>query len=385
MQNDALICFTIFQAVFLLLDIFIWSRVNRSNARKGEMTAFCALIVVHLAYLVLNSLWSLEEYDVLNLPRPWMTALCACSLTSLTGCAFAFFCFTIERIRLAPLATHRGFALSALPAALSTALIASSPWTGWVYSISEANRMVHGPLYLVMVFSSSLYLLGAALIGLHKTVTARTAHQRQSGAAMLSSVLLILLFVAIDSLLSHASILPAAVFAVIVVIFINLQESNINSDALTGMNNRRKADEFLAGRLGEVSEENPLYLFMGDLNSFKGINDVYGHLEGDAALILCATALKRTIGRFGGFAARYGGDEFLLSCQPGRGRSFDPDTLVDAVNRELFVLAEGAQKPYSLTMSLGYTRCTDRRKSLAACIREADEMLYQRKAAYHGK
>ena len=362
MISDVLVCFVVFQSVFFLLDSYIYSRMNRNIARKGENQSFCALVIVHLFYLVFNSLWSMQEYGFLHLARPWMQLLCTCSLLSVTLSAFCFFRYTVEKIRFRPLGKRRGFVLSALPELLSATLIVSSPFTGWIFTLNQENLIVHGPLYPVMLVSSSLYLIFVALIAIRNLIRARTEFHRQSAGALLLSVLLI-----------------------IVVIFINMQESNINSDALTGMNNRRKADEFMAERLAEVSGDNPLYLFMGDLNGFKGINDAYGHMEGDAALILCATALKRTIGRFGGFAARFGGDEFLLSIQPGKGRAFDPEAVADTVNGELRDLARAAEKPYQLSMSLGYARCADRGEPFSACIHRADEMLYERKRAFHGR
>ena len=100
---DVLISFTIFQAVFLLLDLYIFTKVNRDIARKWEYTFFCALILVHVVYLVLNSTWTLQEYGVLHLSRTLMTLLCMCSLTCVCVCAFVFFRFTMEKIRFGPM------------------------------------------------------------------------------------------------------------------------------------------------------------------------------------------------------------------------------------------------------------------------------------------
>ena len=65
-QNDALIAFVIFQTVFFFLDIYVYSKTNRDIARKGEYTFFCALIIIHMFYLIMNSLWSLQEYGILK-------------------------------------------------------------------------------------------------------------------------------------------------------------------------------------------------------------------------------------------------------------------------------------------------------------------------------
>ena len=207
---------------------------------------------------------------------------------------------------------------------------------------------------------------------------ARTTFLRRSNAALSASVLLILLFIVLDGFMSKASILPAAVFAVIVVIFILMQESSINSDALTGMNNRRKADEYLSERLTRVSDENPLYVYIGDLNGFKKINDTYGHVEGDNALIRCSLALKRTIGRYNGFVARYGGDEFLMTWQPDADGEADPEALIRDLTELLAELSKDL--PYQLAMTVGYTVCRDPAVPMSECLRRADAMLYERKA-----
>ena len=91
MISDVLVCFVVFQSVFFLLDSYIYSRMNRNIARKGENQSFCALVIVHLFYLVFNSLWSMQEYGFLHLARPWMQLLCTCSLLSVTLSAFCFF------------------------------------------------------------------------------------------------------------------------------------------------------------------------------------------------------------------------------------------------------------------------------------------------------
>ena len=118
---------------------------------------------------------------------------------------------------------------------------------------------------------------------------------------------------------------------------------------------------------------------MCDLNKFKKINDTFGHAVGDEALILCSQALKRVIGQYGGFAARFGGDEFLLFWQLDRDADPDPEQLIQDVNKYLKELS--AEKPYELVMTMGYTCCTNPKESLNSYIRQADAMLYQRKAA----
>ena len=332
MNNDVLIAFSVFQFTFFLLDLFILTKTDNNITRKGEYTWFCALILTHMAYLVLNNIWTLSEYDLLNLPRSAMMVICTLSLWTVMNCATSFFLFVVEKLQIKPLESGVGKWLRQLPAMFSTIMIATNPWTHLVFRLNEDGYFIHEAMYLPTLVVASLYLLSVAVMSLVNIFRKQTRFLRKANATLLFSVLIILVFIVADGSLAKASILPAAVFAVITGIFITMQEANINSDVLTGMNNRRKAEEFLTDRIKNVSEKKPLYLYMGDLNNFKKINDTYGHAVGDEALVLCSQALKRTIGQYGGFAARYGGDEFLLSWPPDKDNDDDPEAFIKDVN-----------------------------------------------------
>src|SRR5882672_11360539 len=83
-------------------------------------------------------------------------------------------------------------------------------------------------------------------------------------------------------------------------------------DQLTGLYNRRFAEQRLAAEVSRSSRKgHPLAVVVFDLNDFKMINDKYGHPAGDMVLHKFATHLGHAI-RATDFAARMGGDEFLL-------------------------------------------------------------------------
>lgn len=79
-------------------------------------------------------------------------------------------------------------------------------------------------------------------------------------------------------------------------------------DPLTGMYNRSYAEKQVKAYLAE--HEMGAY-FMIDLDNFKHVNDVYGHVAGDCTLRYVADILVRTVGS-NGIACRMGGDEFSL-------------------------------------------------------------------------
>jgi diguanylate cyclase (GGDEF)-like protein len=84
------------------------------------------------------------------------------------------------------------------------------------------------------------------------------------------------------------------------------------ADQLTGLYNRRFAEQRLAAEVSRSSRKgHPLTVVAFDLNNFKLINDKYGHPAGDMVLRKFAAHLSNAI-RATDFAARMGGDEFLL-------------------------------------------------------------------------
>jgi diguanylate cyclase (GGDEF)-like protein len=80
------------------------------------------------------------------------------------------------------------------------------------------------------------------------------------------------------------------------------------TDPLTGLGNRRLFDDRLASEIARADRRaSPLSVCLIDVDGFKSINDRFGHLVGDHALVAVASTLRR-----GGEAFRYAGDEFAL-------------------------------------------------------------------------
>ena len=84
------------------------------------------------------------------------------------------------------------------------------------------------------------------------------------------------------------------------------------SDALTGLPNRRAAEEMIRRMVAQAGRSlSPLGVVLLDLDRFRVINDLHGHSHGDKALAAVGRLLTSTI-RASDFAARFGGEEFLL-------------------------------------------------------------------------
>jgi two-component system, cell cycle response regulator len=107
-----------------------------------------------------------------------------------------------------------------------------------------------------------------------------------------------------------------------------LLEEMALTDALTGLPNRRAADVWASRELSAAARHDfAFWAVMADLDSFKNVNDTYGHDAGDTVLKTFAEILK-THTRQSDICARLGGEEFLVMMTHS-----DPDGTRIAVER----------------------------------------------------
>ncbi|MFC5848944.1 GGDEF domain-containing protein [Deinococcus petrolearius] len=143
-------------------------------------------------------------------------------------------------------------------------------------------------------------------------------------------------------------------------------------DALTGLANRRAAEEHLLA-LQASGRAYALVLF--DLDHFKRINDEHGHAVGDQVLRACAAHALRTLPT-GALAARWGGEEFLLVLpEPLLG---DCPRLIETLRASLTAQPVGPVGPVTASFGVAHGRPGE---SSTALLDRADAALYRAKAA----
>ena len=156
-------------------------------------------------------------------------------------------------------------------------------------------------------------------------------------------------------------------------------EQAAQTDALTGLHNRRWLNDAFARQVARCSEDGQDFcLLMIDIDHFKRINDSDGHVAGDHALVAVAAALTRHI-RPMDLLVRFGGEEFALGL-PGT----DCDEALMVAERlrhaiECLALPFRNSHPLPhLTVSLGVAQM-QQGQTLDALIAAADAALYRAK------
>lgn len=149
-------------------------------------------------------------------------------------------------------------------------------------------------------------------------------------------------------------------------------------DALTGLYNRGKFDETLKDELARAERyKRSISLLILDIDSFKKVNDTYGHQAGDEVLKDIANIISSSI-RNSDYAARYGGEEFTVIL---------PETdLTRAIELAERIRVTVAQKEFKisenntiqLTISIG-VGSSSKEISPELLIKSADSALYKAK------
>ena len=263
-------------------------------------------------------------------------------------------------------------------------LLVINIFTGILFYVDGSGVYTRGPLFLVQYLLSYVYVVFSctrALVGIFdkKKISKRRVLISLAHFPIAPAAAGILQFIYPG--------LPLACVALslsTLVLYLNWVDTMISVDPLTKLSNRKMLSFFFNHWLTNESEPADLYLMILDANKFKSINDTYGHLEGDAALIRIAEALtigcrahkKRTN------IIRYGGDEFMILVWANDISAIN--LLKTSIATELERLNREAAVPYDLTLSVGVAKATSS-ISLKDLVAKADEELYKEKEKLKGQ
>ena len=234
----------------------------------------------------------------------------------------------------------------------------------------DGNNVYHrGPYFLVMAFVCFAYFAYTTAIIIAK----RKIIKNKDYIPMLLFAFPPLLGGIVQTLFYGTSIIWVCTTFSILIVHINIQNSEIYKDYLTNLYNRRHLDHYL--NVKTQGADNKLFAgLMIDIDSFKAINDLYGHKSGDQALKYTSELLRKSFGK-DDFLARYGGDEFIVFMEIR-----EKSDLADAVNRlKENVAAFNSQKivPYELSISMGYDYYSG--NSIAEFFDHIDNLMYLEK------
>jgi diguanylate cyclase (GGDEF)-like protein len=160
-------------------------------------------------------------------------------------------------------------------------------------------------------------------------------------------------------------------------------ETLARTDALTGLANRRAAEERLVQECDRASRYNhPLTVIIADLDGLKAINDTHGHRAGDMVLVELGARLVRVV-RTTDLVSRWGGDEFLVICPETDAAA--AQLVADKLVRVGDEPVQGDAGELACSVSVGWATLRGTEVDATRLVRAADGALYRSKDEGRGR
>lgn len=271
----------------------------------------------------------------------------------------------------------------AVPVVLNLLIALATPFTGWFFNIDAANVYHRGSL-LSVSFVLSLILLFVALFKVilryasARKETVELARNINEYRWILEYALIPIIGAGVQAFFYNVTYIWNFTVIGLLILYINYQNTEITTDILTGLYNRRQSFAYFERFMRERTREKAnIAVVMIDINNFKQINDHHGHTLGDQAIIAVARVLEEEF-KWDDFICRFGGDEFVVITKHGDLKTLN--AIMQSVNEHLMALYREGRFCFELSVSAGFATYSRKHKTLDALIKQADEMMFEQKA-----
>lgn len=360
----------------LILGIILYSLCKNYDRQTKQRYYIKALLAGIIAF-AMDINWSLIELGILPLPGivNYITNAIYEILTIVMG--YYWFCYVEIALESKLVKNKLCKILAHTPILIITVCVIISYFTGFMFSVDENGIYQRGPYIVIHIALCHLYTVITTIHAFIKSLKIKSYMKAKEYRVLAMFLLFPLSIGIIQILVPNIPSISVGVTLAFLFVYIDLQNLMISVDTLSGLNNRNQMIRYLGARMKTEAGINKLYVFMLDVNKFKKINDTYGHIEGDQALIRCANALKAANKSNNNFIGRYGGDEFIIISDLPNDKA--ADELCEKITALLQDICKTESVPYDLSFSYGYTSYNKEMKTIQDLISKADEMLYEAK------
>ncbi len=246
-----------------------------------------------------------------------------------------------------------------------------SPWTGWIFNIGIDNVYGRGPLFWLAAVITYLYLALSLLI----VVRNRKYIIRGELTFFLTASLLPIIGGIMQSVFYGVLLMWSLAAFALIVGFIYLQQRMVHIDSLTGCWTRESFLDALERRITFRPDARFAGIYV-DIDDLKGINDRFGHFEGDEAIRTIVGAIKNRIGAKA-IMARMGGDEFVIALNTDN--IADVEATIADINASFGEINRSSGKAYSLKCSFGCEIYDKKYQGINAFLSHVDTLMYRQK------
>lgn len=381
MENSAIyISYVITEMFCIFFSIGIIIKANKNVGTQLQMRHFRGMAMFFIIYLLSDIFWALGQGGLIPFNNTLNKAtnavgLVAVTLLTLGWCIFVIYRIDQNKSNNMKLLKCMHYAV----AALDSMIVITSVFTGYYFYIDENGIFQFADGYIFHIVFTFIQLFGSGIYSFAQSFSNKQVKIRKEYRLPLLFIIIPSATAILEGVLPLCPIVSLGIFLPIHFAFLEIQNSEIYSDALTGLNNRRRMEIFLQDMIHNASDEKPFRIYMIDVNDFKQVNDKFGHIVGDRTLQLVADALHNVSDRLHGFCARYGGDEFVLIIN-GEAQ------VQEEIQNEVTTMRERcADLIPTISVCTGCAECRSGAITATQLIAQADEQLYIQKEIFHGR
>ena len=367
--------------VIILTMILITDRMFHTKQEKQIW--FSRAISAFILYFISDACWAAMLSGMFPKIRFFAVLFNYTNYILISLMGYGLFAFIAVSGKMSFFNSIRNRRLCFIPVVVSVLFISIAYVTNPLFWINENNEL--NALYFpLMIAVPSLYLIAGFIISVAYALRSELREEKRRYLVIGSVPFGVMAFGMIQVVALNA---PTFCFGCTIMwlwFYIQNTKALISVDDLTHLNNRGQINRYLEQI--RYSEDSRVIILMIDIDRFKGINDRYGHAEGDRALVIVSDALRQTCDQINAsvFLGRYGGDEFTIIIQNPKDEDHT-ERLITLLRNNLAEKRQENSLPYELDVSIGYDEVTDGNDSVYACMTRADEKLYIDKQRNAGK
>ena len=263
--------------------------------------------------------------------------------------------------------------LLGIPSFLHAIIAFTSPFTNLSYIISSDGMYSRGPLYLLDVILSMIYLLIWVILSFKEYSDVEFKDKLQ----LLGLFILEIFAVFIQVLNSPIKTTFIGTSFVLLLYYAFVIETTGKYDELTGIRNRM----FYYYRINDFHKHGNYTVIVYDANGLKQVNDKLGHISGDLMIKTIARTISDTAKPYGS-AYRIGGDEFVVLT-----KDIDEASII-SMNNTINDLLKKSEKTlgFPISVSWGYCICENNNDiSFEEIQKTADSKMYLMKQEFYNQ
>ncbi len=365
--------------VFLSIVIFTLKRGVDKQVSTLLLTRIMLLLV---SYFAADSIWVLFECGVFTCGKGTMYIITIIPYVFLLITAWLWFIYCEVVQDNTKILNPPRVILYGIPFLTAIVILIIGVFGDYLFIIDESGYLKYGDLYAVLLSVPFGYLLISSVKAFYRAFTSNRYYDQGIYIAMGVFPITPLVCGVLQAFFLTTPIMCYGATAAVLLLYITAMENRVSTDSLTKINNRNELQRYLSLKMRSRTQKANFYLMILDVDHFKDINDKYGHIEGDRALVTLAEALKISCSdaKNKAFLSRYGGDEFIVVLEAENEQQIQKT--VDEIRETITKLNEESGAAFKLEACIGYAKYDyDNPVSIPQLIAQADEKLYEMKKA----